>query len=395
MAPSSENTKQASQKYYDANKAVIAQRRKARRQLLNQTGRPEEVNRIMDVVDTLKNEIVKVRKHCDTVAASSTSAETVVYPSTLEGVLQMLTDKKASKTHLDTIKNVFKNVLKINDFVELKNYTAMIEKLMDYKTQIGTKRVYFAGLLKVCSSYEPFKQLIGNIAYTAYNTKYESINEEYGNAREIKKAEKEVNKVDNFDQYYDYIEEHFGRGSKEFMCILLMKLRTMRDDYNLIVSDTEPENPTENYIVIESKTRDGVHNGKKIKIKSDIVTLIISEYKTAKKRGIKRVHIDGEESTIISHYVKRNKLKNGDYLLDSKTLSAYISNFNNRIGQNHITINELRKMKISTEYENFGGKGKITPDQLAELASDAGHKVSTLKSNYLFPVKDFVPATST
>ena len=127
----------AAKKYYDSKREIIAQRRKERRQLLKQSATTETANLIQGEIRALRDELNEVKIKCETERRieNTPTLATKSYEPTLAGILELFKDyidpatkKPISKTHVDSIKTLFRK-LNITNLAQLNNATERIEEI--------------------------------------------------------------------------------------------------------------------------------------------------------------------------------------------------------------------------------------------------------------------------
>jgi hypothetical protein len=441
----------ASKKYYDSKREIISQRRKERRQLLRQVTDAPQFNAIeakITTIDSLVDEVKQLRlevealKHQpfhpsnidyaqepfmddhyddargsaphtrlggaepafgaspqqegvigETSVSLSSSTTEKVYPPTLEGIKQFFIDNN-QKSHKNAI-NQFFSLIGVTNLSSFANYEDVIDTLKSSEFAVNTRITYLAALLKACSSYEPFKQMIGIAAYREYDRQLQILklesSEEYK-----KKQSSRKDAVYNFDQYFDLIREKFGTESKEFIAILVFSIQTLRDNFDFVVTPDRPTDKNKNWIWVPRPAPEasGLQPLEPVPNTSSFttpnLTLFLNNYKTSKKfdkfEVINEIPINEVDSNLIRNYINRNRIQYGQYLFGSKSLGKFIAVMNRNIDLD-LTINDLRKMKESTQYKNLGRN--VSNEDIVRIAHEARHNVGTSVNKYKRQVKSF------
>jgi len=152
---------------------------------------------------------------------------------------------------------------------------------------------------------------------------------------ECEQLEKRNEIIPNFNEYMDKVKNYFGENSKMYLLALLYNELTIRDDFQLILTNTYPSDKTKNYLKLNPLKH----------------TILINKFKTEKKYSPIEEILSKKLSVLITKYIQDNNLQNGDYLFDNKLLSGYILQENKKIGING-GICLFRQMKITDIYNN-------------------------------------------
>jgi hypothetical protein len=422
----------ASKKYYDKKREIILQKHKEKRQLIKQVTDAPEFNAIEEkftTIDTLVDTVNQLRlkvealdtrlasQHAlgnqqyhpdahyapeefmddpyDDARGSAPQQEGVIgetsvslspvektYLPNLEGIKQLLIDNKSPTAKKNTHKNAINQLFTLighNDLAFYSNSNYVIDKLRTSRFSINTQKTYLGALLKACSLYPPFKDIIGTEAYRAYDRELQVVKlkavEQY--------KEKSAEPTFDFNEYFNRIKDHYGTESKEFIAILVFKIQTLRDNFDFVVTpDEKPTDKSKNWISVpppEPVAGTSSFINKRLK-------LFLNVYKTSKKFEKfdvnNEITINLEDSKLIRSYITRNKILYGQYLFGSRTLGKFIASMNRNIGLN-LTINDLRKSKESTEYNDLENP---TFEQIVDISHRARHSVGVSLERYKRPV---------
>jgi hypothetical protein len=170
----------------------------------------------------------------------------------------------------------------------------------------------------------------------------------------------ESSKVLGFKEYLVKIKDHFGADSKQFVMASMYDEVTVRDDFHLkLVSSLKDANAdlSEQYLIVP---------------KTGALTVIINQYKTAKKNGQIKEILSAELSTLVRQYITDTELVFSDYLFgNAKSNSAFVGKMNKEIGVTG-SISAFRHMKASKE--------GLTNAERVVLADKMKHSPATNKT---------------
>lgn len=366
-------------KYYDINKINILNKRKAIKEgiepkpkieikYVNQAP-PDIIIKLKNDIELLKNEIQKLK-----IDTPKEQPEIINYNYSYDELINIINEKilnqTSKKTYINNSKTIYEILDTTNIYKSLKNYKNVIYKLKTISLKNDNK-IYSVNSLKL------FFQTILKII-SLYNLKLsKNATEEYKKEFELLKItsninNEEINKeVLNFNDYINLIKEKFGVLSKEYIIILFYKIHTFRNNLkNLLIIDKLPEeeNKNINYLLIPKDNKKNV-------------SFYLNNYKTKDKYGQNIININKLDSQEIRNYIKKNNIEYNNYLFKNN-ISSFIRKFNKNINLD-ITINTLRKMKISTELKD----NEKNPNIILKTANDAGHTSTTQQKIYLKTLK--------
>jgi hypothetical protein len=173
--------------------------------------------------------------------------------------------------------------------------------------------------------------------------------------------EKTYESLITFPEYLKLVREKWGENSKMYLLGRLYDQVTMRDDFQLmIVSKSADVTDDKNYLVVP---------------KSGLLKVVMNVFKTSNKYKIEQIKLDESLSKLLREFMKKNNLKQGDYLFGSKKLTSYISNNNQLIGVKGGT-NTYRHMKTTEILSD----PDLTEEQRIEVSLKMAHSpLSQLK----------------
>jgi hypothetical protein len=221
----------------------------------------------------------------------------------------------------------------------------------------------FQVILKVIEFY---KMPLSEKAKEAYIEQFELLKIDSTNQTESKKENIELM---DFNEYLNLVKNKFGQDSKPYLIVSLFGVSGFRDDFKMIVLNKIPDiiNTDENYIIIPTDIR------KKI-------IILLNQYKTSGKYGSDKIEVNKDTSKLIRNYITNNKIKFGEYLFKSVSLSGYVIKFNKEINLNY-SLNTIRKMLVSSELNTAEAIQDST--KRLKLAKKMHHNAATSIKNYL------------
>ena len=141
--------------------------------------------------------------------------------------------------------------------------------------------------------------------------------------------------IPSFEEYVSKVKNYFGETSKMYLLSRLYEEFALRDDFQLIITHKTPKDTENNYIKInKSKHR-----------------LIINKFKTENKYDPVKSLMTKELTKLISEYIEREHLVDGDFLFGNQQLSQYIIAENRKIDVDG-GICLFRQMKITQIYND-------------------------------------------
>jgi hypothetical protein len=385
-----EQNKARARKYYEANKAVIAERRKEARQACHEAlgkapvveAKPEPVKaprlRVKRPV-VAKEEAVEVEvkaprfrvKRPKTVEQAQKEAEVKAKQITYEQAVEIIatTDSILSdqsrtlyRNHLKTVKEI----LNCNDLVScFQDAPENIKKLDNAKQKrdqtkgysINSKKSYVQMILKLSDvlgiplTAETKQQYVDAFDVLKLDSKKQT-----SERQEEGKKEEQL----TYETYLPKVSEKYGQDSKENLIASLYSIHGFRDNLQLRIVKV-PQDVKDNQLILPVK------QGEPYKI-------LLTKYKTNNKYGAKTITLPDSISKMVRVYLNKNKRKINDYLFGSEKLSGFISKFNKQMGL-PITINTYREMHVSPVIDGMDSKERV------DLARKMGHSVAT-SANY-------------
>ena len=287
--------------------------------------------------------------------------------------------KDLTKSSLDSYKA---KLNKLNDNKPIKNLNFLnnIENIKDKIKHFkpNTQRNYFiaiASILKCYLTNNKTKKI--ETLYNEYSKILDNYNNELRDQTSMSDAENKnwINK-DELDKVYNDLKSNHKNNKETFQNYLLLSLYYLQaprrsKDFSLLKISTKYNDMLSNefnYLDMKKKK------------------FIFNNYKTAKKYNKQEVDINDELYQILLSYIKFNKLKDGDYLLNNIKTNEPYTNTNsitlllNRIFKKKIASSMLRKMYLTNKYSS----------DMKELEADTkamGNSVATAQSNYIKKIK--------
>jgi hypothetical protein len=335
-----DQSKARSQRYYEANKDKIAERRKAKRQECKDC--LEENNKVVLPTKKEKVQAETLKQVVDYLKSENIQSIYINNTKQLADILDIINFQTAFKP--------FKNVIYKIETATLKNDSSKLYS-------INSKKSLYQTILKL-------KDLL-DIPMTkpslqAYKDKFEEYKIESSDQSKQKSQDEEVA---DFDEYLKDVKTEYGEVSMPYIIASLYNLSGFRDDLQLKIIEketkqTDKENKI-NYIIVPLSDKVNC-------------TIILNKYKTAAKYERNDIIIPKPLSKLIRKYMKNEDLDYNDYLFGNKSLVKDIIKFNKKIGYD-ITINTLRKMKVS-------GSDLTTPKKRVEVAKQMHHSTKTTEN---------------
>jgi len=251
-------------------------------------------------------------------------------------------ESKVSKQTINTYKTVGENI----SFNILTTQKTIIKKLKELYTNPNTIQLYLNLIILVRRHND--KETNQLIAFR--NTlKEKIINERKGNMKEMN---------DNLPSY-ETIKDKLNNmnGIMYIINYLIFNIGLRNKDINLKFLNTLPSEEDENYI----------------QLKNNKVILTITDYKTDKKYGTKKINID---DTRFINELKNLNLVNNEYIISKKDNSKInnISTWNekiiklsiNKLGQKLVKIN-IKKLLDESNFKEIETVGKNRGTSLSVL----------------------------
>lgn len=315
-------------KYYASKKTLINERRR----LKYQEKKPEKTISEKSIQETLQ-----------------TPLEEPVQDNPNEKFMNNLLKKQLTehtqKRYIGDMKRIF-TLVGNKDIVTLVKNGKIKDTLEISKYATGTKR---GMMILILQGIRDMKIKVGKKIVQKLEVYVEVLKQQESDAIK-EKTEKEA--VLSFKEYLQQAKDAYGENSKMYLIGKMYEELTLRDDFQLLISQKMTKDTEHNYLIL---------NKEKIRI-------IINKYKTEKRYGVISVLLSKRLSTMIKRYIEKNNLKLGDYLFGDKELSDYVNYNNKKIGLNG-SISLFRKMKITELYND----PKVSKEEKIEFASKMAH----------------------
>lgn len=374
------------QRHYAKHKEAINEQRRANTALLSQLKKPEQIpvpepepepepiskgathqplKQIKKKVKKPKKLIIEeeVEPEPETIIIKKSKKSKLPKVMDLEKVFDLLqglrdtnvikTDGTLKKYEEDTKRLM--RLTKCDNLIDCLKDPKEISKIIDDSSYaINTKK----------SLYQTIVFIIDNLKLpysTATFNDYKKHFEIYKGKSTTEGIEKTYESLITFPEYLKLVKERWGENSKMYLLGRLYDQVTMRDDFQLmIVSKMADVTDDKNYIVVP---------------KTGQLKVIMNVFKTSNKYKIEPIKLDESLSQLLREFIKKNNLKQGDYLFGSKKLTSYISNNNQLIGVKGGT-NNYRHMKATEILSD----PDLTEEQRIELSLKMAHSpISQLK----------------
>lgn len=345
--------KARAKRYYEANKAKVAERRKVLRQEKaspkNEVIEPEPEKEEPKAPKKLNIRIYKPISYEQALETMDEKMEEGATKKVYENSLKQLMDVLDAK---DDIKQAFQSYKKTIEAID----SAKQKRFADRDYSDNSKKQFYKTILKLL---EVLEINVSKEAMDAYVDKYNELDIKYRDAI----TERSVNGVMTFEEYLPQVEKKFGKLSKEYLIASLYKLHPFRD--NLQISTASPasinnldDKDDKNYLVLTNPRK------KTMKI-------ILNAYKTDNKYGKQIIDVPQELANDLWNYLKINDIQwDGDYVFGDKNLASFIKRMNEKLNL-PITINTYRQMHVSTVKADAPAKERM------QLAKKMMHSTKT------------------
>lgn len=366
-------------RYYEANKAKVAERRKAQRaecrQALSKPAPAEEKAPAKEApappappAEKKVYPMPKLRKR----PAKEESKEEEKAPApapklTYEQAVQVIATSDAipSEASRTLYRNHLKSVqaiLECDDlktcFMDAKKTVDMLNKAKqkrdptkDYST--NSKKAYVQMILKLS---DVLSIPLSKEAKQEYVDAFDVLKLDSKKQTESRIEEGKQEEVLTFDKYLPKVAQKYGDDSKEYLVASLYSTNGFRDDLQLRVVRL-PDATKDNQLILPL-TRGGPYR------------IHMSKYKTGNKYGPKAILVSPHVSKLIQAYTVKHKIKPGQYLFGPDKLSGFISKFNKEMNL-PITINTYREMNVAPVIDGMDSKQRV------ELAKKMNHAPAT------------------
>ena len=278
------------------------------------------------------------------------------------------------KSYVNNIKKIFRELEQDN--IDIFNELDIIRKYIDTKKSYLTKRNYLNSIIVLLQhdnmkNKEILKEYIK--IRDEYNQKYKDDN------KDNKKTEKQINNWVTLKEL-EFIKYDLSKNLDDeqtlihhFMLSFWLEYPIRNDLHNTLIINRKKYNKLlqeelekQNYLVLDK-----------------IPFISISQYKTFKKYGIKKIMMNDEIQNVLINYLKRNKTKYILYNIKDKspmTTEDITNNFNKLFHkyypEKQISTTMLRHIITSEKY------GEIL-QEMKDFADIMGHDISTAHNIYI------------
>lgn len=264
---------------------------------------------------------------------------------TLDGVRSKLQEMdlkvNTKKTYMASLKRI--ETL----FPDLRIVPKMTDVMDQSSYSTSTKRVMVQALLFLCNKFEikVTEDLLAEWRHYLNVLKVRGGDELEGKMKDV---------VLTWEEYLNKLKNEYGLNSKEYLIASLYREVPVRDDFQLKIVTSLPEDKKTNYVIMKP-----------------IVSIVLNVFKTKDSYGAKTYTLSKELSKRVRDYGRSRDLKVEEYLFGSSKLGTFIAQMNKRIGVDG-AINLLRHMSVTELMAS-----NPTAEQRATLAEQMGHSVGT------------------
>ena len=281
--------------------------------------------------------------------------------------------KKMGNTYMEDIRKAMKLPLEFYENLFGETWEKFKKDKNKPYMDAESRNRYFTTLLIVMRQYPPINATVNNGENRQYWEKYKEYDKFYSFLKARQSAEtlanpKTKDPIMEWNTLFKRIIEKYKEPlSVENLYIRMYDEFPCRDDFKeLFINDKD---------LINLEDKNQVENVRKNSIftKTDVVKLVLKEYKTATIYGTRTHEFSSEVSKDIKEFIIKNKVKN--YLFGTKSLTGMVKKMLNTIEnvppaksrEGH--INYLRKSYISTAIE----KVKDNAEERMKLAFHMMH----------------------
>ncbi len=250
----------------------------------------------------------------------------------------------STKQHLGRIQRLHKlmtgSTVKCTDLSWLKDTAAVIAFVDSNKkwTKLSTRRSYFesaAAMVIGLKGYKPTYEIYSKLSSDVYKKEVEQKDEGLMSEAEQKRA------IPWKTLKHAYTKAPKGSRAQALMAMYSL-IPPRRNDIGLLTlgNDETKQDKERNYLLLDS-------NGKPDK-------LVFNSFKTFKEFGQQIFNVPDKLKTVLSAYIKKAKLKNGDMLFGTKKNEPY-ANFSLEVAKIYkkhtdkpLTVNMIRHSFVTT-----------------------------------------------
>lgn len=349
--------KDASSRYYDANRVQIAQRRKELRDAKKQGIQLPKKQRAMSPPppyterETKRVVIVKNKNGKNSIRHPIDEAKALQFLEKLDSEGNIRANKDSAKMlfRLTGSKDIYKDIMNFDKTKEIILHGRQIKK--------PTEEYSLSAKLKMI-------QFITNIIKTAdMQIPDATIQKWNGLWNDLVKRndDHQANKIHNpkyavplYSKKMAEAKDKFGENSKEYFLFVLYNEATFRDNFDEIYV-TKGASDKDNYMDISNPNN---------------VRVILNEYKMKKKYKTIDVDFTPSSSQYIVKWLKDNNIGIGETVFKGKQ-SRFIGEMLRKLGITHGAVNTMRHMKDTEVYNDTN----TTFEQKVELARRMGHSL--------------------
>ena len=337
------------QKFYQANKEKVNEKRRANTKLLNELKNNQHVGE--QFAEQKEPEPVVIAPKI----IKKATKKTVIDYNEIITLLEQLKANGIIKTDgtLKKYKGDVKRLVEITKCENINDCLKQPEEIISIidasEFSINTKK----------SLYQTIVFLVDNLKLNYSKKIFDAYKKAFDvyklKSLDVSKAKEKII-ILPLPEYLEQVKTHFGENSKMYVLARLYDEVTMRDNFQLkiVAQIKDALNDKINYIV-RSKSQ---------------YTLVMNDYKTSGKYGKLQIKLSKPLTTLLKQYIVEHSLDTGDYLFGDKKLSNFISVNNKLLGVKD-GINYFRHAKITQELD---GKD-LSAEERVELAAKMNHSV--------------------
>lgn len=244
-------------------------------------------------------------------------------------------------------------------YINIKSFIKKMQELYPNQNTLKANLIPYVNLIAVMKEHiKRFENVYQLLSRTLIE-----INKDYEKIRDDNYVSDEDKDKYIIDFTFDTIQNNLNKLDDDFdkvIYALYMIIPSRRLEYSniyLINKNTKIKDYEKNYLYY-SKTPSNTNN------------FVFNEYKTSRSMGQQTIDISPELKLILSNYIKKNKIKNGDKLLNisENYLSKHIKRIFSFVYEEDVNLNIIRR-SWATHINNM----KISNNEKMKLTNQMAH----------------------
>ncbi len=274
-------------------------------------------------------------------------------------------------THRDIklrLNNIFNKIINQDEinfckknfgYINVVHFLKKMQELYPNKNTLKSNLIPYVNLLGVMKQYiKRYENIYQLLSRTLID-----INKDYEKVRDDNYVSDEDKNKYITDFTYDTIQKNLNKLNDEFdkviyaLYIMIPARRLEYANVYLINKNGKIKDYNKNYLYY--------FNGA-----SNPIYFVFNEYKTSRSMGQQKIDVIPELNVVLKNYIKKNKLKNGDKLLDvsENYLSKHIKRVFSFVYEEDVNLNIIRR-SWATHINNM----QISNNEKKELTNQMAH----------------------